>query len=386
VPFPFDQSVVFVCVDVESYEKAHNKITEVGIASLDTRDLIGPPGIDGEKWRSKIQARHFRIKEYQHLVNYEYVHGCPDKFEFGTSVVVPLEEAADCVAACFMPPFCGEGGNLSDRNEKRNLILLGHDTITDIHYLQNLGFDPQKVPGYLEIQDSAALYRVWRQEPQITKLGNILYDFDIPGWNLHNAGNDAVYTVQAMLGVCVREATIRGSATLERQRQEQQEAKVAKYAEEAQEKAKDEAEGWSETEGNGGAPVPNILKEKPKPTPAANGLSGGYNGELSFRPKASRGEFHGYRPRPDGRPQAGAGFTSHNLRSPRGGYGGRGRGRGGDQSNSQNGDLGGRGRGSGRGRGRGRGNAHGQPSDGSWNDREYYSEHPKISHNLIDLS
>ncbi|KAF2660903.1 hypothetical protein K491DRAFT_688019 [Lophiostoma macrostomum CBS 122681] len=390
-PFPFDRSVVFVCVDVESYEKAHNKITEVGIASLDTRDLIGPPGTDGENWRSKIQARHFRIKEYQHLVNYEFVHGCPDKFEFGTSMVVPLEEAPDCVAACFMPPFCGQIDHMLDKNEKRNLILLGHDTMSDVQYLRTLGFDPLdrlRLPNMLEVQDSAALYRVWRREPQITKLGNILYDFDITGWNLHNAGNDAVYTVQAMLGVCVREATIRASAALESTRQEQQEAKVAKYTEDAKGKATEEAEGWSETEDNGGAPELPVVKEKLKPTPAVNSSGGGHIAELSYRPKPNRGEFRGaqpmYRSRPDGRPQARGAFSSQNSQSARGEYRGRGRGRGGGSSHSQGSDFDSSGRG--RGRGRGRGNAHGQPSGGHWADREYYPEHPRISHKLIDLS
>lgn len=279
-PFDFDQSVVFVCVDVESYERAHNKITEVGVATLDTRELLRvPPGQDGRNWRDLIHARHFRIKEHAHLVNHEFVSGHPDGFDFGTSTVVPLAEAPTHVATCFAPPFGAHPSNgvdsmvefmkHTDQHEKRNIIFLGHDTLGDVRYLQNLGFDPMKVENLLEALDTAVMYRVWRREQNPTSLGRILYDFDIPGYKLHNAGNDAVFTVQAMLGICVREASIRGSSELDSMRDSEKAARLAEAVEEAQKKANDEAEGWSDhdSEGDGGAPV-SIAISPPKPTPA----------------------------------------------------------------------------------------------------------------------
>lgn len=81
-PFIFEQDVVFVCVDVEAWERDHNIITEIGISTLDTRDLAGiAPGKDGEHWTKLIRARHFRIEEYKNLHNHEFVSGCADKFE-----------------------------------------------------------------------------------------------------------------------------------------------------------------------------------------------------------------------------------------------------------------------------------------------------------------
>jgi hypothetical protein len=85
-PAPYNQenSVVFVCVDIEAYERNTSLITEIGIATLDTRDIASMiPGEGGANWRSMIRARHFRIKEYQHLQNVEFVQGCADRFEFG---------------------------------------------------------------------------------------------------------------------------------------------------------------------------------------------------------------------------------------------------------------------------------------------------------------
>jgi hypothetical protein len=267
-PYPFDESVVFVCVDVESYERAHHKITEVGVATLDTRDLSGvAPGVDGEEWRKKIKARHFRIKEHRHLRNGQFVSDFADGFLFGESTFVPLNEAAQHVAACFHAPFGAhhpndpEGNELMsdvDLDEKRNIIFLGHDTLGDVRYLQQLGYDPMKVENIVEALDTAVMYRVWRREQQPTNLGRILNNFDIIGWRLHNAGNDAVYTVQAMLAICVREASIRNSPELDAMRTDEKATRAATALEEAQQKAKDDAEGWSdhEAEGDGGVPVP----------------------------------------------------------------------------------------------------------------------------------
>lgn len=204
----FDQEVIFVCVDVESHERAHHKITEIGVATLDTRDLVHTaPGSDGQAWRKLIKARHFRIKEHRHLVNSEFVQGHPDGFEFGESTIVSLEEAPAHVAACFQPPFGVHASNTTeaelikislrelDLNEKRNLILLGHDTLSDIRYLQQLGYDPVKVENIIEALDTAKMYQAWRRDSQPTSLGRIMNDFDVAAWKLHNAGNDAVYTV-----------------------------------------------------------------------------------------------------------------------------------------------------------------------------------------------
>ena len=83
-PYEQEGDVVFVCVDVEANERNANQITEIGIATLDTRDLKSLiPGARGVNWQAKIRARHFRIKEYKHIVNTDFVSGCPDRFEFG---------------------------------------------------------------------------------------------------------------------------------------------------------------------------------------------------------------------------------------------------------------------------------------------------------------
>jgi hypothetical protein len=93
--FDPEDSVIFISIDVESFERDHNLITEIGIATLDTADLATvSPGKGGTNWMSLIRARHFRIKEYEHLKNHEFVHGCAENFQFGlvsVTLLLPFE-------------------------------------------------------------------------------------------------------------------------------------------------------------------------------------------------------------------------------------------------------------------------------------------------------
>lgn len=88
-PYPFENEPIFIAIDVEAFERPPNQITEVGVATLDTRNLKDvSPGKHGEGWQGAIRARHFRIAEYKHLINKDFVEGCPEQFEFGKSEVI----------------------------------------------------------------------------------------------------------------------------------------------------------------------------------------------------------------------------------------------------------------------------------------------------------
>ena len=188
-------SVVFVAIDVEAYERDHSKITEVGIATLDTRHLRGiSPGDDhGGRWWDVIRSRHFRIKENAHLVNREFVSGCEDRFEFGQSEWISVVDAATILAQS-----CGP-------DPARNIVLVGLAIEGDLAHLRKLNFDVRQSLRVIDSLDVGIIDREARHLSQSRNLGNIIYDQGIKGWNLHNAGNDAVYTLQATLALAVRD-------------------------------------------------------------------------------------------------------------------------------------------------------------------------------------
>lgn len=217
VPHPFHENVIFISIDVESYERDRAAITEIGVSTLDTNDLANiPPGEGGVAWMKKIRSRHFRIKEYSHLVNSDFISGCADKFEkdFGTSEWISIKEVPQVIASCFKYPYSAPGhvDHLADNDNNetgqtpspssgasslpdhtasnRNIILVGHDLKADIQYLRSIGYDVTNVTSILEAIDTADIYRALKHEHQPRSLGSVLLDLELVGWNLHNAVSD----------------------------------------------------------------------------------------------------------------------------------------------------------------------------------------------------
>ncbi|KAL8727961.1 MAG: hypothetical protein Q9166_005726 [cf. Caloplaca sp. 2 TL-2023] len=266
-PFVFQDEVVFICVDVEAYEKDNRPVTEIGVSTLDIRDLVDlPPGDCGLAWRKKIRARHFRIKETAHLHNTEFVAGCAERFEseFGVSEWISFRDAPRIIAACFRPPYSrridemdGQSkgdGDLMDYFTKRQLILVGHDVKQDIEYLRQIGYDVSALSNIIEALDTADLYRAWKHHQNPTKLGSILVDLEMIGWNLHNAGNDAAYTLQALIGIAI--CSRKSSLTTP---QSQLTTRAETLEREARDRAKEEADEWAAADiegGDGGPPKP----------------------------------------------------------------------------------------------------------------------------------
>ncbi|KAI5293685.1 hypothetical protein KEM52_005315 [Ascosphaera acerosa] len=214
-PAPYERAMlpVLVCVDVDSNELQHSQITEVGISVLDTAELTGlAPGSNGSAWMDRIRTRHLRIAERAHIVNSRFMVGCPDSFRFGESELVPLHGIVEAVESCFrFPPIAGE---------PRKLVFVGHETTSDIAYLHTLGcsnlFAATQSAGagdsasageirladlFVDQLDTNQLYRALTRELNGTSLGNALYAVGLDGWHLHNAGNDAHYTMQLLIAL-----------------------------------------------------------------------------------------------------------------------------------------------------------------------------------------
>ncbi|KAF2101219.1 hypothetical protein NA57DRAFT_18202, partial [Rhizodiscina lignyota] len=200
---PIEQRPVFICFDVEAYERDHKVILEVGIATLDASELadVQPSG-RGENWWEHIHARHFRIAEHMHHVNTEFVQGCPERFEFGQTEVVPLAEISSSISSIF------------NKSADRKIVLVGHNIQGDIKYLAELGINPLDIPqatedsprGLLEVLDTSLLYKSHTGADNPTGLGNMMYELGLDAWQPHNGGNDAVYTMRSMLAICLKDA------------------------------------------------------------------------------------------------------------------------------------------------------------------------------------
>lgn len=87
----------------------------------------------------------------------------------------------------------------SESGQLRNVVVVGHDVKQDIQYLNTLDFDVYEMENLLEIVDNQKLHQHRSKFYNGQSLCAVLAGLDISYRFLHNAGNDAVFTLQSLL-------------------------------------------------------------------------------------------------------------------------------------------------------------------------------------------
>ncbi|KAI1413700.1 hypothetical protein F5Y13DRAFT_179403 [Hypoxylon sp. FL1857] len=196
-PFKMESSVRFVCVDVEAWERWTHDVTEVGLAVLDTQDIADvPPGTDGHDWFPLIRSYHFRIREHIDKINRIHVHGCPHLFNFGHSEFVLSKDVSRVVGA-----IIGD----DESKDQRPVVMVGHDISQDLNYLQKVGFNIWRVPHFSDEIDTKSMFQRLQKSSNGRGLAAVCDGLGMPGRNFHNAGNDATYTLRAMIVMAMRQ-------------------------------------------------------------------------------------------------------------------------------------------------------------------------------------
>lgn len=211
----FTRSAVLFSLDVEAWEMNTKLITEIGIAIYDpfakgeARNNIRDANIvnlGGVSIMPTIKQIHIRIKETVKLINGQYVPNHVDNFNGGTTLVLSRYEAAVFVQALidhfFVYTTASENGDaLVEENVQQQLkktYLVGHDVGGDVKWLKNLGISlPQ---NHLRL-DTAQMMKIQHGKDNVG-LARSLQLLDIPHNFLHNAGNDAYYTLLLAFKLC----------------------------------------------------------------------------------------------------------------------------------------------------------------------------------------
>lgn len=105
------------------------------------------------------------------------------------------EKLAEAVSA-ILNPFVEVG---------RDIVIVGHDVKQDVQCLASIGVDLPNTPNICRTVDTQAIHMAWKDTPSGRGLSGVMGDLGLVGTNYHNAGNDAVYTIQALIGVAVEE-------------------------------------------------------------------------------------------------------------------------------------------------------------------------------------
>lgn len=162
------------CIDVEAWERDINRITEIGISIFDPRNqesAIVP----------SLRTYHIRPRENLNYKNGRFVPNNSTFFSGEASYIMQINDSIQFLKKLIEKYFF---------NSDIPCCLVGHDLKGDIKWLRSLGIDfPEQNPNI----DTQLLMSFLTQQKR--SLTNSLSLLGIPHANLHNAGNDAYYTL-----------------------------------------------------------------------------------------------------------------------------------------------------------------------------------------------
>lgn len=217
---------VIIAIDVESYELDHGKITEIGISTLN-QDLRHKSLSSLSLQIDDFHTRHFRIVQNAHLRNGRFVEDCAENFEFGDSEWIYQQEAARAISTCFREPYSMPGYYIPFAHEPeeaggpfpqsvkspisrlipdREIVVVGHALSGDLNYLRKLGCNLDNLGNLRGFCDTGTLFRDAIGEANVPSLATACAAFDVIPWHLHNAGNDAAYTLKVFIEFMRRHA------------------------------------------------------------------------------------------------------------------------------------------------------------------------------------
>ncbi|KAG5417934.1 hypothetical protein I9W82_004262 [Candida metapsilosis] len=165
-----------VAIDCEAYELGHHDVTEIGIAVLKPLSTSVP----------QINTTHLIVKEHLHKRNSKYVPDNKDQFLHGTSYIVKENDAVEILKSVLDKYITHQNG-----------VLVGHSISAEIKYFKSLGIE---LPSTVNTLDTLKLHRIGRSNGG--SLGGCLKLLGLPCSYLHNAGNDAYYTLLVALSYC----------------------------------------------------------------------------------------------------------------------------------------------------------------------------------------
>ncbi|CAH6722666.1 hypothetical protein CLIB1444_10S03598 [[Candida] jaroonii] len=162
------------CIDVEAWERNTKIVTEIGICIYDpsNQELSMVPS---------FHTYHIRIRENYHRKNGRFVPDHVSNFAGLNTYVMTMEDAVTFIKLLIEKYFV---------NSDNPCNLVGHDLNGDIKWFKTLGIE---FPSNIIKVDTQFLMSLSTQKQR--SLSKSLALVGIPHSFLHNAGNDAYYTL-----------------------------------------------------------------------------------------------------------------------------------------------------------------------------------------------
>ena len=162
--------IVAICVDTEAWTSNTDEPTEVGLAYLERKHVVGvKPGEHGVNFLKQLQFFHLRLLENTHLKSNNKESRGAEGNRFGHSRFVAIDEAKDCMDELF-------NQYITDKPElagcKRPVILIGHALLHDEKNIKRLDYDFSRHGNLVAKVDTQPLVRdvnMWSPPPTAPK-------------------------------------------------------------------------------------------------------------------------------------------------------------------------------------------------------------------------
>ncbi len=192
---------IFVSIDLERMDKGKPEdvpIREYGVTVLDSLDILRASSLD-----ALISTRHFSTIPP------------PRECFFAKTQLVSQNQLLDIIRDSLQ---IRDTRKSTSSSKLRNIMMVGHSVKHDLRSLQRLGLDYSKVAPVVGVLDTYIIARHILRANMLEgskatvslTLGNMLKELDCKydESGLHNAGNDATYTMYALLLLGIKSCQI----------------------------------------------------------------------------------------------------------------------------------------------------------------------------------
>ncbi|KAF2666587.1 hypothetical protein BT63DRAFT_481086 [Microthyrium microscopicum] len=181
---PNMEDVVFVAIDFEHLQNITEDLSlnlecQAGLAILDTRSFRNS---QGDITKGVITTYNIATGSSRYCAN------AARKFKFGEAITTTQKDMLERIRS-LIPP-------------SRNIVLVGHELQNDLRCLRGLGAECDE--PYVAILDTRQISQEVLPGSRHT-LRHILRNLNCPHGRMHSAGNDAHFTLRALLLLAVRD-------------------------------------------------------------------------------------------------------------------------------------------------------------------------------------
>lgn len=197
-------SILFA-LDIEGFESNQNIITEIGISIFDPRENLPEFGL----MTPILHNYHLIVSEYLTLRNKNFLSDLKDCYLLGESLILTYEQCTTFIQSLinfYMLPKTEE-----DKTWGR--CFVGHGISNDLTWLRSMNvelptkmkdisfrYQPSRTLETAYIIDTSKFHQILYGD-MYGSLGKLLKLYNIPHSYMHNAGNDAYYTLQLLLTI-----------------------------------------------------------------------------------------------------------------------------------------------------------------------------------------